>query len=239
VRDRRVAPDLAAVARRRAAIEEALRAVDRADRVEHRERRLVARARRDLGLGHSGPRVALEQRVREMPPANALPDERDLRLGLDRHLLLDPVRDPDDGRARELAERRPAVAEDPRVPVLVRPDAVAQPERGDGGGDRLFRARVARVLEVVLDAVEHRLRLGVLDLEPRHDERALPVRAEHERDRPFSRDERKAGVVQDVVRVEEHDAAQVVVGECLEERGAPGAMLVGGDRDRGEHQGGA
>ena len=177
--------------------------------------------------------------MREVPPAHALADERDLRLRLDRHLLLDPVGDPDDGRAGQLAERRPAVAEDPRVAVLVGADPVAEAERLDRRGDRLLGTGIARVLEVVLDAVEDRLRLGVLDLEARHDERPLPVRAQDEGDRPLGGHEREARVVEDVVRVEEHDAAQAVVSDPLEERRAPCAMLVGGYRDRGQHERGA
>ena len=205
VRDRGVAPDLAAIAGMRAAREEALGAVDLADRVEHREGRLVRRALRHLGLRDARARVALEQPMREVPPPAALADQRDLGLGLDRHLLLDLRRDSDDGRSRELAERRPAVAEDPRVAVLVGADLPGQAEGGQRGLDGVLGARVAGVLEIVLDAVEHRLRLGVLDLEAGDDERSLSLAAQDERDRPLGRSEREARVVEDVVGIEEND----------------------------------
>lgn len=65
--NRRVATDLSAVAGVRSAGECALRAVDLADRIEHRERRLVARPLRDLGLSDADPRVPLEEPVARLP----------------------------------------------------------------------------------------------------------------------------------------------------------------------------
>ena len=50
----------------RPARDEALRLVDLADGVEHRERRLVARALRHLGLGRAHPRISLQEAVREV-----------------------------------------------------------------------------------------------------------------------------------------------------------------------------
>jgi hypothetical protein len=69
--------------------------------------------------------------VCEVPPPDALPDERDLGQVLDRHLLLDRLDDPDDGRAGEIGERGPAVAKDPGVAVLVRSDAAREPQVGE------------------------------------------------------------------------------------------------------------
>ena len=69
----------------------------------------------------------------------------------------------------------PAVAEDPRVAVLVGADLPTQAERRQSRLESDLGARIAGVLEVVLDTVEHRLRLGVLDLEPGDDERSLPL----------------------------------------------------------------
>ena len=206
---RRVPPDLPAISGARAAREEALPAVDLADRVQHRERRLVARALGDLGLRGADPRVALEQPVREVPPAHALADERDLGLGLHRHLRARSAR----RRGRRVApessrERRPAVAEDPGVAVLIRADRPGEPSVGERSREHVLGRRVARVLEVVLDPVDRRPGLGVLDLEPGNHERSRSVRAEDERDRPLGRDEREAGVVEDVVRVEEHDPGE-------------------------------
>ena len=189
----------------RARLDEALRPVDLADRVEHRERRLVARALGDLGLGGTDARVALQEPVREVPPAHALADERDLGCGLDRHLRLDPLRDADTVAPESSTERGTAMAEDPRVAVLVGADRPCDAEVGERLRENRLRPRVARVLEVVLHAVERRLGLGVLDLEPRNDEGARAVRGEDEGDRPLGRDEREARVVEDVVRIEEHD----------------------------------
>ena len=146
--------------------------------------------------------------MREVRPADALADQRDLGLRLDRHLRLDLGDEADDARARELRERGAAVAEDPRVAVLIGPDRAGQPHVRERSREHVFRARVARVLEVVLDAVEGRLRLRVLDLEARDDQRPRSIRSEDERDRPLGRHEREARVVEDVVRVEEHDARQ-------------------------------
>jgi hypothetical protein len=87
----------------------------------------------------------------------------------------------------------------------------------------------------VLDPVEDRLRLRVLDLEPRDDEGARPVRAEQERDRPLGRREREAGVVEDVVRVEEDDAREPLPDDPLQKGIAARAMLLGRDRDGREH----
>ena len=62
----------------------------------------------------------------------------------------------------------------------------------------------------MLDPVERGLGLRVLDLEPRDDECPLTVGAENERDRALRGREREAGVVEDVVGVEEHGAVEAV-----------------------------
>jgi hypothetical protein len=91
----------------------------------------------------------------------------------------------------------------------------------------------------VLDAVERGLRLGVLDLEPRYDERSRPIGADDEPDRPLGRHECEARVVENVVGVEEHDARQSGGLRALEKRIAAGAMLLRRDRDRRDHRSGA
>ena len=58
----------------------------------------------------------------------------------------------------------------------------------------------------MLDAVEHRLGLGMLHLEARDDEGASPVGSEDERDRALGWGEGEPRVVQDVIGIEEHDA---------------------------------
>ncbi len=151
--------------------------------------------------------------MREVAPAAALADQRDLGLGLDRHLLLDLGRDSHDRCSRELAERRPAVPEDPGVAVLVGPDLSTHSERRQSRLESDLGAWIAGVLEVVLDTVEHRLGLGVLDLEPGNDERSLPLAAQDERDRPLGRREREARVVEDVVGIEEDDPRDLLRAE--------------------------
>src|SRR5439155_7721709 len=78
VRNGRIATDLPAVTRFRAVLEEhALGAVQRTDRVEHRERRLCARPPAHLRFGRADSRVPLKENVREIAPLGALTDERD------------------------------------------------------------------------------------------------------------------------------------------------------------------
>ena len=83
--------------------------------------------------------------------------------------------------------------------------------------------------------VERRLRLGMLDLEPRHDQRSGPVRAQNERDGALRRHEGEPGVVEDVVRVEEHDSREACPLSLGEQRIAAGTVLLGRDGDRREH----
>ena len=69
----------------------------------------------------------------------------------------------------------------------------------------------------MLDAVERRVALRMLDLEARDDERPLSVGVQDEGDRPLRRDEGEARVVEDVVRVEEDDARQPLAVDALEQ----------------------
>src|SRR5262249_55243160 len=99
-----------------------------AERLEHRERRLLRGTQARLRLGDPRTRVLLEQTVPVRAPAPALPDQRDLVLALPRHHALDEIADRRDGGAGHVAQRRPAVTEDPRVAVLVRGDLLPEPE---------------------------------------------------------------------------------------------------------------
>ena len=139
MRDRRAAPDLAAVAGACAARVRVLAPVEGPERLEHRRRRLVRRALRHLRLGQADARVLLEEPVREVPPLRALADERELGLRLHRHLRLDERDDTDDVAARQLGQRRALVAEDPRIAVLVGADLA-----GDAAWQRAGRPAPSR-----------------------------------------------------------------------------------------------
>jgi hypothetical protein len=105
--------------------------------------------------------------VREIRPLAALAQERELRFALDRHLVLDEIRDRRRRRA-ELTERRAAVPEDPRVAVVVRANAVTNAEHAEQLDERLHGMPFARVLVVMRDFRDRGIRLRMLDLEPRH-----------------------------------------------------------------------
>src|SRR3954452_4751370 len=87
---------------------------------------------------------------------------------------------------------------------------------------------LARVLVVVRDLGHRGVRARMLELEPRHEHPAAAVGGERERDRTLGRDEVEAGVVVDVVRLEEHGAGEAALlqrrCECVAARGE---LLVG------------
>ncbi len=66
----------------------------------------------------------------------------------------------------------------------------------------------------------------MLDLESRHEHAAATVRREHESDRPLGRDEREAGVVRDVLLVEEHAAREPALRETRRKRLASSCELL-------------
>ena len=89
VRPAAAAADLAAVARRGSVGRPLLAGVRRAERVEHRERRLVPGAEARLRLGRARSRVLLQEPVGVLAPAGALADQLHLRLALAHHHALD------------------------------------------------------------------------------------------------------------------------------------------------------
>ena len=107
-------PDLAAVAGRDAVGGRLLAAVGAVERLQHRERGLVACPQARLGLGRARARVLLQQPVGVLAPARALADQRDLRLALAHHHALDEGRERGDRLPGDLAQRRALVAEDGR-----------------------------------------------------------------------------------------------------------------------------
>ena len=136
-----------------------------------------------------------------------------------------------DRGARRIAERRPLVAEDAGVAVLVGADSVPDPEVGQNAREDPHRVLDSRVLRIGLDPREGGLGAGALHLELRHEHRRLAADALGIDHRPFTREEPEAGEVLDVVRTEEDVAGQAIAPDALEQRFAP--LLQLGGRDAG------
>src|SRR5207248_10015225 len=85
---------------------------------------------------------------------------------------------------------------------------------------------LARVLVVVRDFLDRGVRLRMLELESRHEHPAASVRPEREGDRTLGGDEEEAGVVVDVVRVEDDRAIEPALFELRGEPVAPGGELL-------------
>src|SRR5206468_2642522 len=151
------------------------------------------------------------------------------RSALDRQLVLDERIDPLRRRARQFRQRWPAVTEDPRIAVVIGGDRPIQPHRLEQAEQRARRVHFGRILRVVADVLDERVRLGVLTFEARHEKAALTVGVDDERSRTLGRDEREAGVVQDVRVVEEDGAGEPAVADVLGEPAA--ALLVFGPAD--------
>ncbi len=124
----------------------------------------------------------------------------------------------------QLAERRTAIAENPRIAVVVRRDlgvGVADHAHvADQPLERFGRVRIVRVLDVVIDPVDQRVGFGVLAFEPGHEQAAFAARAHDEGNRALGRDEGESAVVEDVGAVEQHDARQTVDLQVVEQLGA-------------------
>jgi hypothetical protein len=222
MRDRRVAADLPAVARARALVEGVLRAVDRSDRVEHRQRRLAARPKCYLDLGQARPRVPLKQDVREVPPLRALPDQGDLARALHGQPILDKRRDLLRRPARQLGQRRSAVPENPGIAVLV----CAQGFPGETHGveelaQRFHRMHIRRVFRVVGDVTGERVRLCMLTLEAGDEQPGFTLGSQDECHRTLRRHECEPDVVQDVGRLEQDHPRQPHLAKVRRQRGCP------------------
>src|SRR4029079_10513769 len=94
---------------------------------------------------------------------------RDLVLALARHHALDDVAEWRDRGARYITERRPFVAEDAGVAVLVGADGIPDPEVGKDAREDRHRVLGPRVLGIGLDACEGGLGARALHLELRHE----------------------------------------------------------------------
>ena len=186
----------------------------------------MAGAQARLRFGRTRLRVLLEQAVRVLAPPGALPDQRHLSRALDDHHRLDRGAERRDGCAGDLAQRRPLVAEDSRVAVLVGADRPLDSHVAQHAAQDQHRMLGAGVFRVRLDALELRLCTRPVDFELRHENRRLTRRALYEHDRPFCRQEVEAGEVLDVLLVEEHVAVELVRLRVLQQTLSTCAQLV-------------
>ena len=209
--------DLAAVPRRDAVGRGLLAAVRRAERLEHGESRLVARLQARLGLGRTRPRVPLEQLVREAAPPAALADQRHLGLALAHQYPFDERCEESDAIACDLAQRRPLVAQDAGIAVLVGADGAAQPHVDQNALQDSHRMLGARVLRVGLDPVEVRLRAHPVDLELGNEGGQVAGRVRDDRDGSLSGKENKPREVLDVVLVEQHAPGETLAAHVVEQ----------------------
>jgi hypothetical protein len=138
----------------------------------------------------------------EIAPLHAFADQRQLGRTLDHHLVFDKSRHARGRRPHHLGQSRPAVAEDPRVAVGVAPDPVAQAHLGQHLLERLHRVWGVGIFEIMIDALDERVGLGVLHFEARHKQPALAFGVHHKCNRPLGGDEGETGVVEDIVAVE-------------------------------------
>ena len=116
----------------------------------------------------------------------ALADQRDLGLALAHHQALDERRERNDGLPGDLAQRRPLVAEDARIAVLVGAGAAGDPHVQQHARQDEHRMLGARVLRVGLDPLELGLGANPFDLEL-GDEDGHLARGVARRTRPAAR----------------------------------------------------
>src|SRR5205807_9073822 len=119
-------------------------------------------------------------------------------------------------RAGHLTERRPLVAEDARVAVLVGSDRGAEAKPRKGPRQDPHRVLEAGILRIRLDPLEVGLGSDALDLELRHERQQLTGTVRRDRYGPLRRQEPEAREVLDVLLVEEHPTREPFAGEVLE-----------------------
>ena len=118
----------------------------------------------------------------------------------------------------ELRQRRAAIAQDPRIAVVVRADRPAHAHLVEETRQRLHRVMFGRVLRVVRDVLDSGIGLGVLALQARDEHSAFAGRVDDQRRRPLGRNEREARVVEDVRVLEQHDAVEPARAQVLDQR---------------------
>ena len=181
----------------------------------------MPRPQAGLGFGRSGPRVLLQKTVRVLTPSGALSDQAKLGLALAHHQTLDERCERKDGVPADLAQRRPLVAEDARVAVLIgagRPRDAHVEEHPSQDDHRVLDPRV---LGVGLDSFELGLGAHTFDLELGDEDGHVPRGVRDERDGALRREKAEAREVLDVGLVEEHVARELQAPDVLEQRVAP------------------
>ena len=168
-------------------------------------------------------------------PLSALPDQGDLGLALANHQALDERRQPHHRLPGDLAQRRPLVAEDPRIAVLVGPGGrhshVAQYPR-----QQQHRVLEPRILGIGLDPLELGLGADALDLELGHEDRQLAGPVPDHRHRALGREEPESREVANVVLAEQHPPRQTLAENVLEEGPAARLEFLGPNSGRRRHQ---
>ena len=170
--------------------------------------------------------------MRVLAPSGALADQRHLGVALDDHEALDERRQGRDRAPGDLGERRPLVAEDARVAVLVGPHRATDAHVVEHTLQQEHRVLDPRILRVRLDPLELGLGLDSLDLELGYEHGEVAGRVRGDSDRPLRGQEAEVGEVLDVLLVEEHEAAETLALDVLQEPPAPLLQLRGRDADR-------
>jgi len=116
-----------------------------------------------------------------LAPACALADERDLVLALAHEHPLDERREWEHVAVADLAQRRPPVAEDSGVAVLLGAERATHAHVLEDALQDPHRVHLARVLRIRLDAVELGLRAHALDFELRNEDGGLACDVDGER----------------------------------------------------------
>ena len=144
-------------------------------------------------------------------PASALADQLELGLALARHQLLERPRQRDDRGAGHRRQRGAGIAEDARIPVLVRRDRSGDAHLCEHTREDPHRVLLTRILGVGRDACEGGLRLDARDLELGHERRGLAVGALDVGHRALGGQEREPRQVLDIALVEDHVSGGVVL----------------------------
>jgi len=167
-------------------------------------------------------------------PPPALADQLELGLALARHQLLERPRQRDDRGAGHRRQRGAGIAEDARIPVLVRRDRSGDAHLCEHTREDPHRVLLTRVLGVGRDACEGGLRLDARDLELGHERRGLAARALDVGNGTLGRQEREPRQVLDVALVEDHESGRVVIRDQRAQALPPLPELVGRDAGRGD-----